>query len=81
MASAEIRGGLSFIYGDVQKKIVRALQDAEKDNDFIYHSKIPELTSLAPVVKAAVARSTPLTAPMTPQFKGTLSYKLCPCDP
>jgi len=70
MSSAETRGGQSFIFGDLQKKIARSLQESEKDNDFIYHAKIPELTSLTPVVKAAVAKSTPLASPMCPHFKG-----------
>ena len=70
MSSAETRGGQSFIFGDVQKKIARSLQESEKDNDFIYHAKIPELTSLTPIVKGALAKSTPLASPMSPQFKG-----------
>jgi programmed cell death 6-interacting protein len=74
MASAETRGGQNFIFGDVQKKILKSLQEAEKDNDFIYHAKIPDLTYLTPIAKAAVAKSIPLSSPISPQFKGHL-YK------
>jgi len=69
MSAAESRGGATFLFGDIQKRIVRALQDAEKDNDFIYHARVPEVTSLTQITKAVVAKSTPLTTPMYPQFK------------
>ena len=36
------------------KKVERALTDAKKDNDFIYHERIPEERSLASIAKAAV---------------------------
>ena len=79
MASSETRAGQTFIFGDAQKKILRSLQEAEKDNDFIYHAKIPDLTSLTPIVKAAVAKSTPLSSPLSPHFKGLyhLTTLLC----
>jgi programmed cell death 6-interacting protein len=69
MLAADSRGGQTFIFADVQKRIVRALQDAEKDNDFIYHARIPEVTSLTPITKAVVAKSTPVSTPMSQQFK------------
>ena len=61
MAAAETRGGYAFIFENQFKKIYRALEDAEKDNNFIYHAKIPELSSLATIGKAVVAKSTPFT--------------------
>lgn len=70
MTAAETRGSSQFIFQDMQKKIVAALKDAEKDNDFIYHAKIPELSSLTPIAKAPIAKSTPLNSPMSQQFKG-----------
>jgi programmed cell death 6-interacting protein len=47
---------------DWLKKAERALTDARKDNDFIYHERIPEERQLAAVAKAAVAKPSPLSA-------------------
>jgi len=70
MSAAESHGGSAFLFGDIQKRLLRDLQDAEKDNNFIYHAKIPEVSSLTAIPKAAVARSTPVSSPMSSQFKG-----------
>jgi len=70
MAAAEAHSGPAFLFADIQKRLLRALQDAEKDNDFIYHAKIPEISSLTAIPKAAVAKSTPVSSPMSSQFKG-----------
>lgn len=42
------------------RRIEKALTEAKKDNDFIYHERIPEEKNLTPVGKAAVAKPTPL---------------------
>jgi len=47
---------------DWLKRADRALTDARKDNDFIYHERIPEERQLTAIAKAAVAKPTPLTA-------------------
>jgi programmed cell death 6-interacting protein len=44
------------------KRTERALTDAKKDNDFIYHERIPDEKSLKSVAKAAVAKITPMPA-------------------
>ncbi len=72
MAAAETRGGSTFCFQSEQKAIVKNLTDANKDNDFIYHAKIPELSSLPTIGKATVAKSTPLASPMSTNFKGTI---------
>jgi len=70
MSTAETRSGSAFLFADIQKRLVKAFQDAEKDNNFIYHAKIPEVSSLTAIAKAAVAKSTPVSYPMSSQFKG-----------
>ena len=70
MSAAENRGGSTFKFQDLQKKIYRGLEEAEKDNNFIYHAKVPELNNIATIGKAAVAKSLPLSQPMSPNFKG-----------
>jgi len=70
MSAAEAHGGSGFLFADLQKRLLRDLQDAEKDNNFIYHAKIPEVSSLTAIPKTVVAKSTPLSSPMSSQFKG-----------
>jgi programmed cell death 6-interacting protein len=60
------------------RRTERALTDAKKDNDFIYHERIPEVKNLTPVAKAAVAKVTlPLPSPMGSAGKD-LFEALCP---
>jgi len=70
MSSAESQSGAAFLFTDVQKHLLQALQDAEKDNNFIYHAKVPDVSALPAIAKAAVAKSTPVSSPMSSQFKG-----------
>ncbi|KAI1724665.1 BRO1-like domain-containing protein [Ditylenchus destructor] len=49
--------------------IKKALEQAVKDNDFIYHERIPEFRTLAALPKAPLAKALPVTMPMSPRFK------------
>lgn len=69
MMTSEMRSGAQFIFHDLQKKVLRALADATKDNDLIYHAKIPEWSSLQPIDKAVIAKATPFAPPLSKQFK------------
>lgn len=63
---------------DWLRKTEKALAEAKKDNDFIYHERIPETKSLAPVGKAVVAKPTvPLPAKIGTGPKD-LFESLCP---
>jgi programmed cell death 6-interacting protein len=46
---------------DWLRRTEKALTEAKKDNDFIYHERIPEEKALVPIGKVAVAKPTPLT--------------------
>ena len=71
MSAAESRGAFTFNFQEVQKRIARDLTACEKDNEFIYHSRVPDVTALASIGKAAVAKCTPLVTPLSgAQFKG-----------
>ena len=70
MSSAETKGGPLFMYHTQYKLIHKALEDAVKDNDFIYHAKIPDVNTLPAIGKASVAKPLPLTDPMSKNFKG-----------
>lgn len=58
-------------------KISRALTAAKKDNDFIYHDRVPDLKDLDPIGKATLVKSTPVNVPISQKFTGTSSIQMC----
>lgn len=77
MSASSTRGGTTFNFRNEQGRIQRELQAAKKDNDFIYHDKVPDVKSLAPIGKAAIAKPTPIPATaMSEKFQGKLSIVL-----
>ncbi|XP_006269650.1 programmed cell death 6-interacting protein isoform X1 [Alligator mississippiensis] len=53
---------------DLSDKISRALTAAKKDNDFIYHDRVPDLKDLEPIGKASLVKSTPVVIPISQKF-------------
>ncbi|XP_072303611.1 programmed cell death 6-interacting protein isoform X2 [Eucyclogobius newberryi] len=53
---------------DLSEKINRALAAAKKDNDFIYNERVPEVKDLEPIGKAALAKATAVTPPISQKF-------------
>lgn len=72
LAASKKRGGDQFIFRDWKNKVTAALDLANKDNDFIYHARLPELSALAAIGRASPAKSLPLASPMSANYKGTL---------
>ena len=72
MATASTRGGMSFSFKTEQAKIQRELDAAQKDNDFIYHDKIPDIKTLPPPGKTAVAKPLPVPEKFSTSFQGLL---------
>ncbi|XP_078334645.1 programmed cell death 6-interacting protein-like isoform X3 [Crassostrea virginica] len=69
LTAAQTRGGAAFAFKTEQGRIQRELQAAKKDNDFIYHDKIPDLKTLPGIGKAAIAKPSPFTnKPMSEKF-------------
>ncbi|KAH9524394.1 Rhophilin, Rho GTPase binding protein [Bulinus truncatus] len=68
LAASQNRGGSTFNFKSEQAKIQRALETATKDNNFIYHDKIPDLKTLQPIGKAVVAKASPVAQPMSFKF-------------
>ncbi|XP_063911920.1 programmed cell death 6-interacting protein isoform X2 [Zophobas morio] len=66
--TASQRAGKNF-FQELQHKAQRNLNDAKKDNDFIYHERIPDIKSVDPIGKAQPAKVLPLTQPMSQNFK------------
>ncbi|XP_077153126.1 programmed cell death 6-interacting protein [Ranitomeya variabilis] len=53
---------------DLSDKIQRALTAAKKDNDFIYHDRVPDLKDLDPIGKAPLVKPTPVSVPMSQKY-------------
>ncbi|XP_078254399.1 programmed cell death 6-interacting protein isoform X2 [Rhinoraja longicauda] len=53
---------------DLSDKISRALTAAKKDNDFIYHDRVPDVKDLEAIGKASLVKTTPVTVPMSQKF-------------
>lgn len=70
LKGAESRGTLYFaqIFRDVLNKANTALEEAKKDNDFIYHAKIPDYKTLAAIGKAVLAKPSPLPDKFFPEL-------------
>lgn len=45
------------------------MTEVKKDNDFIYHERIPDIKSLEPIGKANVAKLLTMSQPLNPNFK------------
>ncbi|XP_034747956.1 programmed cell death 6-interacting protein isoform X2 [Etheostoma cragini] len=53
---------------DLGEKINRALTAAKKDNDFIYHDRVPEVKDLEQIGKATLVKATAITPPLSQKF-------------
>ena len=62
------------MFQDQLTKAQRNLAEAKKDNDFIYHERIPDVKSLDPIGKAQPAKLLPVTHPLSQNFKGKKLY-------
>lgn len=57
---------------DLSDKINRALVAAKKDNDFIYHDRVPEVKDLEHIGKAALVKAATITPPLSQKFTGEI---------
>lgn len=55
---------------DLSDKINRALAAAKKDNDFIYHDRVPEVKDLEHIGKASLVKATAVQTPLSQKFTG-----------
>ena len=67
---AQQRSGKPSYFQDYANKAQRNLTEAKKDNDFIYHERIPDVKSLPSVGKAMLAKILPVPERMSQNFKG-----------
>lgn len=55
---------------DLSDKISRALTAAKKDNDFIYHDRVPEVKDLEHIGKATLVKANAIQVPLSQKFTG-----------
>ncbi|UYV60545.1 PDCD6IP, partial [Cordylochernes scorpioides] len=67
---AESKGGPNFNGKDYALRIRQAHESAQKDNDFIYHARIPDIKALTPIGKAVLARPTAMPERFSSNFNG-----------
>jgi len=65
--------GKSTFFQDHINRAQKALTDSKKDNDFIYHERVPDAKSLPAIGKAPLAKPLPIPERMSQSFKGKFS--------
>lgn len=53
-----------------QDEIAKAAAAAHKDNDFVYHERLPDPKTLEVVIAQPIAKPLPVAFPITPDFRG-----------
>ncbi|CAK9795355.1 Programmed cell death 6-interacting protein [Anthophora quadrimaculata] len=67
--AAQQRSNKPHLFQEYANRAQRNLTEVKKDNDFIYHEKIPDINSLEPIGKASVAKLQPLPEVFSSNFK------------
>ncbi|KAK9307229.1 hypothetical protein QLX08_002392 [Tetragonisca angustula] len=67
--AAQQRSNKSHLFQDYANRAQRNLTEVKKDNNFIYHERIPDIKSLEPVGKASVAKLIPMPEVFSSNFK------------
>lgn len=70
LKTAQMRSGKPNLAADMIAKATRQIAEATKDNDFIYHERIPDTKSLTPIGRAVLAKPLPLAPRLSSNFKG-----------
>jgi len=73
--TAEQRGGKELNLKTYASRIQAAYEKAKKDNEFVYHERVPEYKNLPVIEGASLAKVTPVKYPMSEDFRdlfGTL---------
>ena len=67
---AQIKSNKLIIFQEYYNKATRNLTEVKKDNDFIYHERIPDIKSLSPISKACVAKLSLIPDKFSSNFEG-----------
>jgi programmed cell death 6-interacting protein len=53
--------------------MIKAAAAAHKDNDFVYHERLPDAKTLDTIMAQPIAKPLPVVFPLTPDFRGNIS--------
>ena len=70
LKSAQAKSGDPSLHSDWLARASKALEEAQKDNDTIYHERVPDVDSLEPVEKASLAKKTNMPERLSQNSKG-----------
>ena len=71
--AAQQKSGDSTVHQEYLAKAQKALAEAQKDNDFIYHERVPEARNLEAIGKAPLAKVSPIPERLCSNYKGESS--------
>ncbi len=54
--------------------MIKAAAAAHKDNDFVYHERLPDAKTLDTIMAQPIAKPLPVVFPLTPDFRGNISW-------
>ncbi|XP_029047406.2 programmed cell death 6-interacting protein [Osmia bicornis bicornis] len=67
--AAQQRSNKPSLFQDYANRAQRNFTEVKKDNDFIYHERVPDVKALEPIGKASVAKLLPLPEIFSSNFK------------
>jgi programmed cell death 6-interacting protein len=67
---AEQRGGKEIDIKQLTTNVKNAFEKAKKENDYVYHERVPDYKSLGPIDRAPLAKTTPIKFPISDEFRG-----------
>ena len=67
------RGGKDFQIKQQMTTVQNAFEKAKKENDYVYHERIPDYKTLSPIERAAIAKATPIKLPISEDFRDLFS--------
>jgi programmed cell death 6-interacting protein len=59
------------MFADIVARAEKALAESKKDNDFIYHERVPDVNMLTPISKASLAKVIQPQEKLSSNFKGS----------
>lgn len=69
---ADQRGGKEFSVKSQITAVTSAYEKAKKENDYVYHERVPDYKSLGPIDRAQLAKPTPVKFPISEDFRGIM---------
>ena len=73
---SESRGGRDLSVKQQINTIQSGYDKAKKDNEFVYHERVPDYKTLSSIDRAPLAKLTPIKFPLSEDFRGKLLIQI-----